>query len=43
MEEKDNLSITMYCPGSFLGSNFRNNSLSGANKATTSKHALTLE
>jgi len=29
MEESDHISITMYCPGTIVGSNFRNNSLSG--------------
>lgn len=43
MEESDNISITLYCPGTINGSNFRNNSLSGSAPPSTSKNVLTLE
>ena len=42
-EESDDISVTLFCPGTFVGSNFRTNSLSGASPASTSKHVLTLD
>merc|ERR1712178_232895 len=43
MEERDNLSITLFCPGTFTGSNFRKNSLTGAIPQSTSSSAITVE
>lgn len=43
MEESDNITITMYCPGTIVGSNFRNNSLSGQVPPSTSKTVITVE
>jgi len=43
MEEDGQVHITMYCPPTIVGSNFRNNSLSGQVPPSTSKTVVSVE
>jgi short-subunit dehydrogenase len=43
LEEDENISISIFMPGTINGSNFRANSLSGSIPPSVSKNVLTLE
>jgi short-subunit dehydrogenase len=41
--EEPELAITLFCPGTITGSNFRNNLLTGSIPQSTSKNTITVE